>query len=70
MSQMSKVAKAIRQNKKSSGITAAQIARRAGMTKESVHKRVYDLRTIFGLNITSDYRIVNGKRKVYYTFAA
>lgn len=68
MSQMSKVDRVLRQNKKSRGITAAQIAHRAGMTRESVYKRVYDLRA-GGLDITSNYRIVNGKSKVYYTFA-
>ena len=70
MSQLSKVAKVLRQNTKGAGITVAQIARLAGVPKTSVSKRVYDLRTLEGKTIYSNYRTVNGKRKMYYRFAA
>lgn len=70
MSQLSKVAKVLRQNNKGAGITVAQITRLTGVPKASVNKRVYDLRTIEGNTIYSNYRIVNGKRKMYYRFAA
>jgi predicted transcriptional regulator len=70
MSQLSKVAKVLRQNTKGAGITVAQIARLAGVPKTSVSKRVYDLRTLEGKTIYSNYRTVNGKRKMFYRFAA
>ena len=70
MSQIRKVAKVLRQNTKGAGITVAQIARLAGVPKTSVSKRVYDLRTLEGKTIYSNYRTVNGKRKMFYRFAA
>ena len=70
MSQLSKVAKVLRQNTKGAGITVAQIARLAGVPKTSVSKRVYDLCTLEGKTIYSNYRTVNGKRKMFYRFAA
>lgn len=69
MSQLSKVAKALRQNNKGAGITVAQITRLTGVPKASVSKRVYDLRTIEGKTIYSNFRNVNGKRKMYYRIA-
>ena len=70
MSQIRKVAKVLRQNTKGAGITVAQIARLTGVSKTSVSKRVYDLRTLEGKTIYSNYRTVNGKRKMFYRFAA
>lgn len=70
MSQLSKVAKVLRANTKGAGITIAQITRLTGVPKASVSKRVYDLRTMEGHKIYSNYRKVNGKRKMYYRFAA
>jgi predicted transcriptional regulator len=70
MSQIRKVAKVLRQNTKGAGITVAQIARLTGVPKSSVSKRVYDLRTMEGHKIYSNYRKVNGKRKMFYRFAA
>jgi predicted transcriptional regulator len=67
---MSKVAKVLRANNKGAGITVAQITRLTGVPKSSVSKRVYDLRTMEGRTIYSNYRNVNGKRKMYYRFAA
>lgn len=70
MSQLSKVAKVLRMNTKGAGITVSQIARLAGVPKASVSKRVYDLRTLEGKTIYSNYRNVNGERKLFYRFAA
>jgi predicted transcriptional regulator len=70
MSQLSKVAKVLRQNTKGAGITVAQIARLTGVPKDSVRKRVSDLRNLEGKTIYSNYRTVNGKRKMFYRFAA
>lgn len=69
MSQLSKVAKALRQNNKGAGITVAQITRLTGVPKSSVSKRVYDLRAVEGKTIYSNFRTVNGKRKMYYRIA-
>jgi len=70
MSQLSKVAKVLRSNNRGVGITAAKIARLTGAPKESVYKRVYDLRVNEGHNIYSNYRMVNGERKMYYRIAS
>ena len=67
---MSKVAKVLRRNSTGRGITAAQIAKLAGVPKESVYKRVSDLRNVEGKTIYSNYRTVNGTRKMFYRFAA
>jgi predicted transcriptional regulator len=69
MSHVSKIAKVLRANNKGAGITVAQITRLTGVPKASVSKRVYDLR-LEGHRIYSNYRMVNGKRKMYYRFAA
>jgi predicted transcriptional regulator len=70
MSQLSKVAKALRRNNTGAGITVAKIAKLTGAPKDSVHKRVYDLRVMEGKEIYSNYRTVNGKRKLYYRIAS
>ncbi len=70
MSQLSKVAKVLRQNNKGAGITVAQVARLTGVPKASVSKRVYDLRNLEGKTIYSNYRTVNGQRKMYYRIAS
>jgi hypothetical protein len=69
MSQLSKVAKHLRRNNAGVGITVASLARAAGIPKESVYKRVSDLRNIEGHTIYSNYRVVNGQKKLYYRFA-
>jgi hypothetical protein len=46
------------------------LAQLAGLSKDAVYKRVYDLRTLEGKAIYSNYRVVNGKRKMFYRFAA
>jgi hypothetical protein len=70
MSQLSKVAKHLRRHNTGPGVTAAKLAKLSGVPKESVYKRVYDLRTIEGKVIYSNYRTVNGQRKMYYRIAA
>lgn len=69
MSQLSKVAKALRRNTER-GVTASQIAKFAGAPVDSVYKRIYDLRVNEGKTIYSNYRTVNGKRKMFYRIAA
>ena len=70
MSQLSKVAKVLRRNSTGRGITAAQVAKLAGVPKDAVYKRVSDLRNVEGKTIYSNYRNVNGTRKMFYRFAA
>lgn len=70
MSELRKVAKVLRQNNKGAGITVAQIARLTGVPKTNVYKRVSDLRNVEGHTIYSNRRTVNGKRRMFYRFAA
>lgn len=68
MSQLTRIAKALRSNNTGAGITAAKVAKLAGVPKDTVYKRVSDLRLLEGRTIYSNYRTVNGKRKMYYRF--
>lgn len=70
MSQLTKVAKHLRRNSTGAGITVAKLAKLAGVPKQNVYKRIYDLRTLEGKTIYSNYRMVNGERKMYYRIAA
>lgn len=70
MSQLTKVAKHLRRNSTGAGITVAKLAKLAGVPKQNVYKRIYDLRTLEGKTIYSNYRTVNGERKMYYRIAA
>ena len=65
MSQIEKIARYLAKNNKGPGVTVAKIADRTGSTKDNVRKRVYDLRNE-GFKIYSNYRKVNGERKLYY----
>jgi hypothetical protein len=53
-----------------SGITANKLANLAHVPLESVYKRIYDLRVIEGKAIYSNYRTVNGQRKMFYRIAS
>jgi hypothetical protein len=70
MSQLSRVAKHLRRNTSTPGITPGRLAFLAGIPKEAVYRRVSDLRVIEGKEIYSNYRTVNGKRKMFYRIAA
>ena len=67
---ISRVAKYLRQYNTGSGISVAKLAQLANVTKETVHKRVSDLRNVEGHTIYSNFRIVNGVRKMLYRIAA
>lgn len=49
------------------GITAKKIASLARVSRESVGKRIYDLREHYTIN--TNYRTVAGKRTAFYSFA-
>lgn len=70
MSQLSRVAKQLRRHSDGVGITVAKLAKLSGVPKESVYKRVNDLRNEEGKTIYSNYRIVNGKRTMFYRIAS
>lgn len=66
MSHLSRVAKHLRRNTTGPGITPGKLAFLAGIPKNAVYKRVSDLRVIEGKEIFSNFRTVNGKRKMFY----
>jgi hypothetical protein len=70
MSQLTRVAKHLRRNTTGAGITPARLAVIAGVPLANVHKRVHDLRSREGRVIYSNYRNVDGKRTMFYRFAA
>ena len=70
MSQLTRVAKHLRRNNTGAGITPAQLAVTAGVPLANVYKRVSDLRNIEGRVIYSNYRKVDGKKTMFYRFAA
>lgn len=65
--QMQKIEKALKNHNTGPGITAAALAKMAGVTRDIVYKRVSDLREVY--TIYSNYRQVGGKRKVFYRLA-
>lgn len=70
MSQLSQVAKQLRRNTSGAGISVDKLAKLTGASKESVYKRVSDLRNEEGKTIYSNYRTVKGKRTLFYRIAS
>jgi transposase len=66
-SQIEKIETALATHNTGPGITVAAIAKMAGVSKDTVYKRVADLREDY--TIYSNYRNVNGKRKLFYRMA-
>jgi hypothetical protein len=46
------------------------VSKATGVPRDSVLKRISDLRVAEGKTIYSNVRMVNGERKIYYRFAA
>lgn len=69
MSQLTRVAKILRRNNKTPGITVGRLAKLAGISRASVSKRIYDLRSS-GATIYTNTRKVNGARTVFYRMAS
>jgi hypothetical protein len=70
MTQLTRVARTLRRGATEyPGLTVAQIAARASLSKEDVPKRVYDLRSEEGRTIYTNTRKVAGKTKTFYRFA-
>lgn len=69
MSQIDRIASVLAKNTKGAGITVSQVAKLARVPRENVSKRIHDLRSE-GYAIYSNYRNVNGERKLYYRMAS
>lgn len=69
MSQIDKIVRVLANNADSRYMTASMVAKWAHVPRESVAKRVHDLRNS-GFEIDTCYRNVNGKRKAYYRLAS
>ena len=63
--QIDRIARVLSQNNTGSGIAPARVAKLANVPREAVAKRVSDLRQE-GVTIYSNYRTVNGARKLFY----
>lgn len=70
MSQLSRVAKHLKSNRRGPGITAGRLAFLAGIPKTAVYRRIYDLRTVIKKDVQSNWREVNGKRRMFYRLAS
>jgi len=70
MSQLTRIAKHLRRNTSGPGITPGRLAFLAGVPKNTVYRRVSDLRLIEGKEIYSNFRTVNGKKKMFYRIAS
>lgn len=70
MSDASKIMKYLRRNTKVPGVTPAKLSKLTGIPKEAIYKRVHDLRMTEGVEIYSNYRLVKGKRTMYYRIAS
>lgn len=70
MSQLSKVAKYLRRHAKGAGISVEKLARKTGLTRDAIYRRVYDLRMNEGKVIYSNVRNVGGHRTTFYRIAA
>lgn len=69
MSQLNKLASYLQRSRRKNGVTASMIASGTGIPRDSVRKRIFDLREE-GFSISSMRRNVNGESKVYYRLSA
>jgi len=65
--QIEKIENVLLKHNTGAGITADSVARIARVPRESVSKRVADLREYY--NIYTNYRMVDGKRTAFYRLA-
>jgi biotin operon repressor len=69
MSQINKIANVLSLTRTAPGMTVAMIAKKTGVPKASVAKRIFDLRSE-GFAIETNYRQINGSRKTYYQMSS
>ena len=65
--QIEKIENVLLKHNTGAGITADSVAKLARVPRESVSKRVSDLREYY--NIYTNYRMVDGKRTAFYRLA-
>ena len=65
--QIEKIENVLRKYNTGAGVTADKVASIARVPRETVGKRVFDLREYY--DIYTNYRMVNGKRTAFYRFA-
>lgn len=65
-SQIDKVYNYLADNTRGEGVTASSIAKNTRVPRPNVIARISDLRNIDGVEIRSNSRVVNGKKKIYY----
>jgi predicted transcriptional regulator len=75
MDHVTKVAKALRSGRNQNqgkGLTASQLAKKAGINRDAVYRAVYELRNAEegGMEVFRNSRITNGRKKYYYRVAA
>ena len=68
MAQLDRIYNILNRNTKG-GITAARLAKLAKIAPSNIYKRVSDLRAS-GLKIDRSYKMVKGRRMVYYNMKA
>lgn len=65
--QIEKIEKVLINHNTGPGITAAAVSKMTRVPRDIVYARISDLRKVY--TIHSNYRQVNGKRKVFYRLA-
>ena len=65
--QIEKIENVLRKYNTGPGVTSAKVASLARVPRETVGKRVFDLREYY--DIYTNYRYVNGKRTAFYRLA-
>jgi transposase len=69
MSQLERITKVLSKKGTGQGLTAEAIAKAAGVSKDTVYKRIYDLRNVEGRKVYSNFRNVKGQRTMFYRLA-
>jgi len=70
MTDSTRIVNQLRRHNKTPGITPEKLAKLTKLSKSSVYRRVAELRANEGLDIYSNYRVVNGKRTMFYRIAS
>jgi biotin operon repressor len=65
MTHLTKIATVLANCSKDFGVTASMIAKKTHVPRNSVRKRIHELRSE-GYSIHTNYRKINGVRKAYY----
>ncbi len=66
MTDMSKIAGVLLLSKDRLGVSSEVLAEKSGVNRDSIRKRIHELRTKKGLMIYTHQRKVNGETKYFY----